>query len=71
MTTKIIGRFNRPRAAEVLGVSVSRVSQIAKEMDIRMRWVVDYGLTYSAQDIRRMMQRDTKPGPKPTKGKAK
>jgi hypothetical protein len=63
---KIIGRYSRARAAEVLGVSTSRVSQIAKKLEIGMRWAPDYGFTYSAADIRLMLQRDTKSGPKPT-----
>jgi len=56
--------WTRAEVAEVLGVTVSRVSQIAQQMGIKMRWHRQHGLGYRVQDVSKMAQRDTKPGPK-------
>lgn len=60
--------YTRTEAAAILGVTVSRVSQIAKSMNIGLSWKRYNGFNYSQQQVRRMMQRNVKPGPK---GKSK
>lgn len=62
--------WSRTETAELLGVTPARVSQIAKDMGIRMRWHWQDGFSYTVRDVARMQERSTKPGPKPTtKGK--
>lgn len=56
--------WTRNEVAELLGVTVSRVSQIAKEMNIQLRWHRQYGFGYRVQDVNRMTRRNTKPGPR-------
>ena len=62
--------WTRTEVANLLNVTPGRISQIAKEMKIRMRWHWQDGFSYTVRDVSRMQERSTKPGPKP-KGKAR
>lgn len=63
--------WTRRETADVLGVSVSRVSQIAKELGIVLRWHRQHGFGYRVQDVSQMLERNTKPGPKSESGNEK
>lgn len=55
--------YTRSDLADVLQVSPARVSQIAKELGINPDWNGSEFL-YSQKQLRLMLQRNTKPGPK-------
>lgn len=60
--------WTRTEAAALLGVTPARITQIAKNLNIRMRWHWEDGFSYALRDVKKMQERNTKPGPK---GKAK
>lgn len=66
-----VREYSRNEVAELLKVTPARVSQIALFLGVEGRWARG-SIYYKLSDVRRMQQRDTKPGPKPNgKGKGK
>lgn len=55
--------LTRSDVADVLQVSPSRVSQIAKQLKLEPEWNGSE-FVYSRPQLRRMMERNTKPGPR-------
>lgn len=60
--------WSRNEVAELLDVTPARVSQIAKELGVRLRWHYRDGFSYTVSDVSRMKSRSRKPGPKATGG---
>lgn len=56
--------WSRADVANLLGVTPARVSQIAKTMNIKLKYHWQDGFTYTVRDVNRMTTRKTKPGPK-------
>lgn len=50
-----------------MDVTPARVSQIAKKMGICLGKGRDGKVGYTTQQVKRLVERDTKPGPKPKK----
>lgn len=70
MLSDAVKIYSRADAAKILNVSPARISQIADRLNIQINWQDGLGFYYSKDQVKRMLQRNTKPGPKPqAKGK--